>query len=184
MKKLIILFAFCLVFLVACGGGETASTGSSSGDGESAEAANNVERSGTSFQINGDRQVDEPKAVAAVSALPGLDTMVVQIKTAVTGEYAPAIIFLENIPTASGSYSLSNLSLDDPQPDVLEVGVDIKDDDASGVYPYEQFGDAVTGTLTITAVENNKMSGTFEFSAQKDGEAVTVSGAFTNANLP
>jgi hypothetical protein len=180
MKKLIILISLCLLLLVACGDGEATSLSS----GERDEPAETSARSGTSFQISGGRQIDEPKAVASVSALPGLDTVAIQIKTAVTGQYAPAIIFLENIPAESGSYSLSDLSLDNPEPGVLEAGVDIKDDEASGVYPYEQFGDAVDGMLTITTGENNRLSGTFEFSAQKDGETVTVNGAFANANLP
>jgi hypothetical protein len=184
MKKLIVLFAFCFVVLVACGSETATSTAPSGSNGESVNTANHVERSGTSFQVSGGRQVDEPKAVAAVSALPGLDTVAIQIKTAVSGQYAPVIIFLDNVPTEAGSYNLADLSLNDPQPGVLEAAVDVKDDEASGVYPYEQFGDDVAGTLTITAVENNKISGDFSFSAQKEGETVTVSGSFVNANLP
>ncbi len=184
MKKQIILIMLLPIFLIACGRGEAVSTDSVSSGGAVISVSDSSERSGTSFQISGNRQVDEPKAVAAVSALPDLDTVMIQIKTAVTGQYAPAIIFLDNIPTELGSYTLSDLSLDDPQPGVLEAGVDIKDDDASGVYPYEQFGDAVAGTLTITTSENNQLSGTFEFSAQKDGETVNVNGTFANATLP
>lgn len=184
MKKLIGLIIVCLVFLAACGGGESSSADASGGSGDAVDTAASNERSGTSFQISGDRQVDEPKAVAAVSELPGLDTVAIQIKTAVSGQYAPAIIFLDNVPAEAGSYNLADLSLDDPQPGVLEAAVDVKDDEASGVYPYEQFGDEVDGTLTITTVVDGKISGNFEFSAQKYGETVNINGAFENANLP
>ena len=135
-----------------------------------ADTATSAKSGNAEFNISGAHQINEPAAIASATAMPGSD--------------APAIIFLENLPAAIGDYDLSDLSIDDPQPDVHEAGVDIKDNNTSGVYPYNQFGESVNGTLTITSVESNKMTANFEFSAQKDGESVTVTGAFENVNLP
>jgi hypothetical protein len=186
MKRFTILLALLTIVSMACslGGGGTSSEPASEGSDNASGASNTAKRGNAEFNITGVHQLDDSAAVAVASAVPGLNTLAFQIKTSVTGERAPAIIFLENIPSEPGSYSLSDLSLDDPQAGVHEAGVDIKDENASGVYPYQQFADAVGGTLTITGVDNNRISGNFEFTAQEEGESVTVRGAFQNVNLP
>jgi hypothetical protein len=149
------------------------------------EAAGDAEeRSATQFLVEGAHMVDTPRAVAAASPLPDTDAVAMQIKTAVSGSRAPAIVLLDNVPRAVGEYALTGLSFDDPQPGVVEAGVDILDEEQGGVYPYGQFADNVGGTLTINAVADNQVSGSFTFSAEGEGTAVNVSGTFANVALP
>lgn len=185
-KWITICLAFLTILLMACAADESPPA-PTKGDQPSvnvADTATSAKSGNAEFNISGAHQINEPAAIASATAMPGSDAFIIQIKTSITGERAPAIIFLENLPAAIGDYDLSDLSIDDPQPDVHEAGVDIKDNNTSGVYPYNQFGESVNGTLTITSVESNKMTANFEFSAQKDGESVTVTGAFENVNLP
>lgn len=209
ISKLLLLFA---LLLTACGGSaessptndasisqETPASTENQADQEvatddDAAVANTVgqtsanettERSETQFTVSGTHTIDTPRAIAVANALPDTDTVALQIKTAVSGSRAPAIIFLENVSSTPGEYTLSRLSLDDPQPGVLEAGIDILDEEKGGVYPYVQFGENSNGTLTITEITNNQMSGTFSFTAESgDGTAVSVSGSFTNVTLP
>jgi hypothetical protein len=44
---------------------------------------------------------------------------------------------------------LSPLSFDDPQPGVVEAGVDILDKEKGGVYPYVQFAENNSSKFTV-----------------------------------
>jgi hypothetical protein len=99
------------------------------------------------------------------------------------------VVFLRNIPEnlVPGEYPLTEQPSipGDADPATLEFPPSVVFATESDTGGFDDTWDEnVTGTLTVEAVENGKMSGRFEFTAEPFiGEPVTVRGSFRNVEV-
>ncbi|MCD4686282.1 MAG: hypothetical protein K8S97_10135 [Anaerolineae bacterium] len=174
---LVLLLLFVALTLAACGGdddNDDSGNDNASNDNASTTTGGNGP---ANFTIVGDPAVDQ----TVTGAFAATDVTNNLVSLLFFESMSGLVVDISNIPydQTPGTYAIQT---------TLDMG-HVTAEAMNGAANYVTYA-STSGTLEITAWNNDTMSGTFEFTAEKDVEdgedpvIVTVSGEFTNARAP